>query len=360
MHCRSLTLVPDHVLLQELKSLVSQDRATTAALLAHLGECDARRLYLQQAYSSMHAYCVGHLRFSDDTAFKRIRVARAARRFPAILDAIADGRLNVSGVVLIAPLLTTENAATLLTEAANKTKAEIELLVATHAPRPDVPTVLEPVKYPASSVAPGPVALSEPAALVAVMEPLALASAPVAPPVPMPPPPMPPARLRPLAPERFAFQVTLSQETRELMKEAQDAMGNAVAPQDYDTLLREAFKALIARKRHERFAETSEPRACRGSNDTRYVPAAIKREVFERDQGQCTFVSESGMRCACRRNLEYDHLKPVAKGGRTSAENLRLLCRAHNQFEAGRVLGPGFMQEKRAQRECTPESRLRT
>jgi len=44
----------------------------------------------------MYAYCVGRLRLSDQSAFKRIRVARAAREFPAIFPALADGRLNLS------------------------------------------------------------------------------------------------------------------------------------------------------------------------------------------------------------------------------------------------------------------------
>jgi len=40
-------------------------------------------------------------------------------------------------------------------------------------------------------------------------------------------------------------------------------------------------------------------------------------------------------------------VKPVAKGGKSTAANLRLLCRAHNQYMAGEELGHGFMHEKR-------------
>ena len=131
------------------------------------------------------------------------------------------------------------------------------------------------------------------------------------------------------------------------MKAAQDAVGSAIPFQDYDALLCAAFKALFAQKRHERFAETSKPRACRSSSHTRYVSADIKRQVYERDSGQCAFVSDSGKRCECKRDLEYDHVMPVAKGGHTTVDNLRLLCRAHNQFEAERLFGSGFMREKR-------------
>ena len=48
----SLSHLSDHVLLRDLTALVSEDRATTARLLAHLAEVDARRLYLPAGYPS--------------------------------------------------------------------------------------------------------------------------------------------------------------------------------------------------------------------------------------------------------------------------------------------------------------------
>src|SRR5438046_1990436 len=108
MNSYSLTHLADSTLLHDLVALVTQDRATTAALLAHLAEVDERRLYLPLAFSSMYDYCVRELHMSEDTAFKRIRVARTARRFPAIFPALADGRLNLNAVLLLTPNLTPE------------------------------------------------------------------------------------------------------------------------------------------------------------------------------------------------------------------------------------------------------------
>ena len=102
--------VLDQALLADLSALVAADRQTTAALLAHIAEVDARQLYLPAACASMHVYCVRALHIAEEVAFKRIRAARAARRFPQIFAAIADGRLHVSGVVLLAPHLTDDNA----------------------------------------------------------------------------------------------------------------------------------------------------------------------------------------------------------------------------------------------------------
>src|SRR5829696_9788850 len=105
----ALDQVSDETLIADLAALVASERQTTAALLAHLGEVEARRLYLPAACSSMHSYCTRVLRLSEEVAYKRIRAARCARRFPQIYDAIADGRMSVTGIVLLAPHLTADN-----------------------------------------------------------------------------------------------------------------------------------------------------------------------------------------------------------------------------------------------------------
>jgi hypothetical protein len=86
----------------------------------------------------------------------------------------------------------------------------------------------------------------------------------------------------------------------------------------------------------------------------------VKRTVWERDGGRCTFVSESGRRCEERAWLEYDHAEPVARGGQATAENLRLLCRAHNQHAAERTFGAEFMSDKRAEARLRAAGRKRT
>ena len=120
-----LSHLSDHTLLRDLASLIARERATTAELLAHIAEVDARQLYLPAAYPSMFAYCVGELRLSEDAAFKRIKAARAARRFPAIFEALAAGRLHLSAVVLLAPHLTEETVDELLVAATHQSKSGI-------------------------------------------------------------------------------------------------------------------------------------------------------------------------------------------------------------------------------------------
>jgi hypothetical protein len=140
-----LETMSDRDVVERLHALLGEERRLTASVLAHLGEVEARRLYLPAACSSMHVYCVRVLGMSEDQAYKRIRAARAMRRFPVVGTAVAEGRLHLSGVVLLAPHLTEESAEGLVAEASGKSRAEIEILLARRAPRADAPERLERV-----------------------------------------------------------------------------------------------------------------------------------------------------------------------------------------------------------------------
>ncbi len=345
MSTYSLSRVADHVLVRDLAALVSKDRTTTASLLAHIAEVDVRKLYLPAAFPSMFEYCVGELRLSEDAAFNRVRAARPARKFPAIFVALADGRLHLSAVLRLTPHLTPENADELLAAAVHRTKSEVELLLAQRFPRPDMPTrvqALAPllsedplkqasVEAPADGLALGPVHGSN-------MEPLVperVAS------------PAPRSEAAPLSLGRYALQFTIEQEAHDDLGYAQALLGHALPSGDVAKVFGRAMKALIRELERDRFAATDRPGRRRGGSGARHVPAAVKRAVWQRDGGQCTFVSEQGKRCPARKCLEYDHMDPVARGGQTTTERMRLRCRAHNQYTAERVYGAGFMERKR-------------
>ncbi|HUQ07188.1 MAG TPA: hypothetical protein VM261_32075 [Kofleriaceae bacterium] len=324
--------VLDHMsnekLLRELGSLVAADREATALLLAHLGEVDARTLYRPLAYSTMHEYCVCALRMSEDSAYKRVRAARAARRFPQLFDAIADGRLHLSGVAVLAPHLTDENVDALIAEATHRRKRDIEIIAARLAPRPDVPDAILPLS-PAAETAPGDGARE---------------SAPG-------PNGDPPARVLPLAPERFGLQVTIDQETRDKLERAKALMRHRNPSGDLAVVLDAALDALLTKLEKQKFGATDLPRPAKARSanaDPTYIPAEVRRAVYERDKGQCTFSSADGMRCTERGFLELDHSTTVCRGGQPTVEGLRLRCHAHNQYAAEQALGEDFMRAKRA------------
>ena len=72
---------------------------------------------------------------------------------------------------------------------------------------------------------------------------------------------------------------------------------------------------------------------------TRYIPQEIRRIVWKRDNGQCAYQSLDGRKCGGKAFLELDHSHPFALGGKSTAENMQLLCRAHNQYRARQTFG---------------------
>src|SRR2546422_9684271 len=125
MRSYSLSHLSDGDLQRGLVSLVARDRTNAAALLAHIAEYDARRLYVPAGFPSMYLYCVHELHLSEEAARKRIHAARTARQFPAIFDAVAEGRLHLSAVIVLAPHLTPENANELLAAAARSEERRV-------------------------------------------------------------------------------------------------------------------------------------------------------------------------------------------------------------------------------------------
>jgi hypothetical protein len=259
---------------------------------------------------------------------------------------VADGRLHLSAVVALAPHLTPETADELLAAATHKSRAAIELLLVQRFPKPDMPPfvvsiapaisaggpVPEPVTAPDLLSAPGRIVPFASSKSPTEMEPLSSR-----------------AKLAPLSPGRFALQVTIDEETHEALRYAQALLGHSVASGDVAAVLKRAALALVRVLEKRKFAKCDRPQPQKGVANDRHIPAEVKRTVWERDGGQCTFVSDKGKRCEACTGLEFDHVEAVARGGNASVANIRLLCRAHNQHAADRALGSEFMNGKRQQ-----------
>src|SRR5947208_5772349 len=146
----------DQDLLAHLHLAAQAERRAMAHLVALLIELDSRRLYLGEGFPSLFAYCTDALHLSEPAAYNRIEVARAARRFPIILDALAAGELTLASVRLLAPHLTPDNHRDVLSRARHQSKREVELLVAALHPRPDVPSVIRklPISRQSTPLAP--------------------------------------------------------------------------------------------------------------------------------------------------------------------------------------------------------------
>src|SRR5262245_54692378 len=126
---KALSSVPDSDLLGRMPALVLAERAAVAEVIEHLMEIDKRRLYLGQACSSLHAYCM-RLGYSEEGASKRVRVARLAEEVPRVLEELRAGTVHLTALYLLAKHMTEENCEALLAEVRGKSRREVELVIA--------------------------------------------------------------------------------------------------------------------------------------------------------------------------------------------------------------------------------------
>jgi 5-methylcytosine-specific restriction endonuclease McrA len=405
---QQLNELPDDELVRQLAALLAGSRHTEADLVAHIGEVDARRLYAREATPSMFAYCLERLHLSEHEAYLRIAAGRASREHPVILVMLADGRLHLTAIALLAPHLTPENRDALLKRATHKTKREVEELLAELAPRHDVPpsirklplgrrvnpnsateradsaVALRPEQVD-SSLLGGPDVSECYAETTAGVSASPLAAGPASPPPapgteprsPVSAPAMEPAwtsaaragrsrpdlslrwaaghedrraRVEPLSPDRYRVQFTASAELRDKLERLKDLMRSSVPDGDLAAIIEAAVTEKIERLEARRFGRTKSPRRDLSHVDTtpktRHVPAAVRRAVQERDEGRCRYVDVEGRRCTARL-VQFHHRHPFGFGGDHSVDNVGLLCSAHNQQLARVDFGPMAMTRHR-------------
>jgi hypothetical protein len=362
----ALHALSDDELLRRLGELVSHSRRVEADLVAHIGEVDERGLYAREASPSMFAYCTERLHLSEAEAYRRITVARAARKHEVLLAMLRDGRLHLTAIAMLAPLLTRDNRDAVLARATHRSKRQIEELVAELSPRPDARSVMR--KLPEKRQAPLPGASqgqdqAMPMALELVPGRVgtpATASTPaLAPPVTQflasglssQPRPSRPAVVEPLSPARYKVQFTASAELHRKLERLSALMRSQVPDGDLAAIIEGAVTEKLERLEARRYAQTRAPRKGLGNSDvspaSRYIPAAVRRAVSERDGDRCRYLDEQGRRCSARNKLEFHHRHPFGMGGDHSPENLGLLCATHNRHLAERDYGQAAISRHR-------------
>jgi hypothetical protein len=292
------------------------------------------RLYLGEGCSSLFTYCTHVLHLSEHAAYGRIQAARIARRFPLVLDLLAAGDINLTTIGLLAAHLTADNQQELLASAARKTKRDVERLVASLDPRPDVASSVR--KHPARTTLPAMESASP------VVRPLGDAPQAVdaGTKVSISPVPAKPSVVSPLAPERYKVQFTISRATHDKLRRAQDLMRHTNSNGDPAVVFDRALILLLGELERQKLAATDRPRATRSTKTgSRHIPSSVKREVWARDGGQCAFRGEH-RRCDETGFLEYHHVVPYADGGEAIATNIELRCRPHNAYESEQFFGP--------------------
>ena len=323
-----LKSLSDDELLRCLSEVLAQSRRAEWVLVAHIAEVDARRLFAREGSPSMFQYCLDVLNLSESEAYRRIAAARLSRSYPVLLKMLEDGRMHLAGISVLKKHLTDANYEDVLTRATHKTKREIEELVAELAPKPDVaPTIGKRPHRKANSES---LNLDSSSQLCeGAVEPKA--SAPKREPAVTP---EKPATVKPLSPARYKVEFTASEELRDKLERLQALMPGGDVASIIDAAVSEKLERLEAKG----YGKTNKPRKKLEDADTspgvREISAPVKRAVWKRDRGQCTFVDAQGKRCPERHRLELHHDERYGLGGDRSANNIRLMCAQHNAYMA--------------------------
>jgi len=252
----------------------------------------------------------------EATAGRRITAARVCRKFPNVLARIASGELHLSAVCSMSPHLDWNNAPELIEACSNQSRRKVDEILAARFPRPDVREKV---------------------------------------------------RLDPLSKDRYGLHFTIDAETLEELEQVRALARHRLPGGELSELFKMAMRALRADLEKQRFSSGRKkrgpskpapeaspnsdaapiaappPAEVRERTASRRPSAEVARQVYARDEGQCTFVAADGRRCGARDFVEFDHIEPSAVGGEPTVENLRLRCRAHNQLYARQFYGNHHM-----------------
>jgi hypothetical protein len=335
-----------------------------ADFLIALSDFDRRRGWEVLGYANLFAFLTSELGLTPAPTYWRLEAARLLQRFPELIEPLRQGRLCLTTLGELSRVLTEENRAAVLPRFLGISSREAKEVVAELLPRPAPPmrTVIRPLSTSRNAeaaptlVAPalGAPADTDSGSLCAPkVEPAASALVSAA-----------PRRdeVDPLTAELSRLSTTVSRRFLQKLKCAREGLGHAIPGATTEQVLEAALDMLLEKqarargqvKRPRTVAPTptgtptpastetpiaTEPPPHRRDGHREAIPAAVKRAVWQRDDGRCTWPLDGGGRCGSTHRLELDHVVPRAKGGEPTLDNLRLLCGRHNQLAAQQSFG---------------------
>jgi 5-methylcytosine-specific restriction endonuclease McrA len=334
-----------------LLGLLRCEQSAQADFLVALSDFDRRRLWRELGYSSLFHYLHRELGMSKGAAHYRKTAAELIQKVPAVVAPMRAGELCITSIIELAKVLTPENQAEVLPRFLRCSRQEAKVVAAELCPAEAVVTrtvvtamAVFPSRPPATAPVPvvvAPVQAVQPVELDACVgpaqpsraEPLALA----------PPATAQRSSAEPLTADLRRLHMTVSKRFMEKLEAARDALSHSHPGADVEAILEAGLdlvieraatrKGLVKRPRTQSeaptlripSAEAAEP-ADVDEPRSRYVPAAVRRQVWLRDGGRCQFRLENGELCGSTHRLQFDHVRPVALGGASTVENVRVLC----------------------------------
>jgi hypothetical protein len=328
----------DAVLIADLKEMVSRERKLQTEILHYLREIYDRQLYLQRGYSSLFAFCMEELGYSEATAQRRIETMKLIKEIPQVEEKIEAGTLSLSVASQIQSFIrkeekkrkeenqaqfTREEKLELVKELEGTSARVCEKKLSEIAPETKIPREKTKVLTDAKTL----IQFVADKKLMAKIE-----------------------RLKTL----LAHQ-NINGRYDQLFEKVVDMALKKLDPsmrverrEKREGKLHEKKQANLLPTSEVKFSEKQQAKSISTSevkSNGRYIPQKVRDQVWKRDRGVCQFKDpETGKGCGSTHLLEVDHRFPYAFGGDHSIGNLQLLCRCHNQYRAEKVFGETKIQ----------------
>ncbi|HET7824854.1 MAG TPA: HNH endonuclease [Anaeromyxobacter sp.] len=295
------------------------------------------------------------LRLSRGAAYYRQAAATLVQRHPEVLEPIRDGRLCITSLVELPKVVTPENRHEVLPRFFHCSKQEAAEVVAELRPREDAPCRTVVTSVPAAAIPAEPRNVPSPAPALDLARPtVQLEGRPDA--NSRTQPQQERSEVQPLTADLRRLHVTVSRAFLAKLAAARDALSHSHPGASDEDILCAGLDLLLARGA-KRKGLVERPQAKIRASNPQHVPAHVRRAVWKRDGGCCSWRLDSGGVCGSTRRLEFDDVTPPALGGASTVENVRLLCAIHNVLAARRVYGDACMDRytRRASKTVTGE-----
>ena len=297
-------------LLERTKKLAETERRISVEILHHLAEIERRRAFAKLGYGSLWDYTLKELKYSEGAAYRRISAMRALRNHPELEEKIQTGDLSVTTVSQVQSFLKSgrelanqnfskEEKAAIFKKCESKSTREVtrELLAIS-------PIALRVQKERAITEDRTEIRFIVDTHLLGKIH-----------------------RVRDLSVSRLQDPASYP----ELVNFMSEVTLDEIDP----------LRKPVREKKPDKNGALMAPKATDSVKRSRIIPEAVRRRVWQENGGKCAFVdSVSGRRCISTFGLEIEHCQPYSLGGSsTDPENLRLLCRQHNQWQAIQAYG---------------------
>lgn len=306
----NLKSISNDELLLKTENLVQTERKIMHLVLTHILEIMDRKLYADLGFDSMYTMMTKKYGYSEPSALRRIDAAKLLKKVPEVADRLMSGALNLSQAVQLQKCLVSEamkgesvsenRTHEILEKLENCNGFETKQLLAKEF---DMPIKIQEI-------------------------------------------------IRPQKDESVRLEITFTKEEFEELKKAKSLMSHVV----HNGSWAEVITAMARKSNQTKLGKSSgsvQPTLGSATESVEsksktvsasypltkrpHISVHVKRKLYVQAEGCCQYQSPDGKRCGSRFQVQIDHVTPVNWGGKSSAENLRLLCRTHNLLEARKL-----------------------